>query len=91
MNDASIMSEDSENPSSSHKRRRLLLEFDDNPIGLPTACLLLLCSASSGSKHCASESQDSNQFILINVPKIVKKTKDECDLLPDSFPLPKNF
>ena len=89
MNDSSILNEDIQTPSSSHQRRQLTLEFDDNPTSLPTAPAA--ASASGGYKHWVSDSQDSSQFIFIAIPKIVKETKDKCNPLPDPFPLPKHF
>lgn len=38
-----------------------------------------------------TKSKDSKEYILVGVPKSIKKTKEESTPLPDPFPLPTNF
>lgn len=88
--DTSFTNEDilATRPLSSHKRRRLSLESDDDPPILPSTSTP---STSADSECCAPDPQIKNSFILMDIPNIVKKTKEESTPLPDPFPLPKNF
>ena len=75
-------------PTSSRKRRRLSLDSDDDPPTLPSTSTP---STSAESECFGPDPQLKNSFILVDIPKLVKKTKEESTPLPDPFPLPKNF
>lgn len=80
-------------PLLSHKHKCLSLYFDDDPPRSPSTSGTHLStpSASANSECGGSDPQDSKGFLLMDIPKTVKKTKEESTLLPDPILLPMNF
>ena len=86
------------------KRKRLRVLEDDlvcseyvhseTPTSMTTpACKTAsACETASSSAYQAdNESEDSKDFVLVGIPKSIKKTKEESTPLPDPFPLPTNY
>jgi len=81
------------------KRKRLRVLEDDlvcsevysNTSTCTTASTCTAASTCTTAYQADTESKDSKEYILVGVPKSIKKTKEESTPLPDPFPLPTNF
>ena len=57
-----------------------------------TASTCMTASSSCTTAYQAdNESEDSKDFVLVEIPKSIKKTKEDSTPLPDPFPLPTNY
>lgn len=90
VDDISLKNEDimSKRPSSLNKRRRLSSESADDELTLPHTSTQTI---SPDSECSGPEPQTKSNFVLMDVPKMIKKTKEESTPLPDPFPLPQNL